>query len=67
MNPWWVTIEFLPRPNGQSVTALSDLLASYRQIAQTQREKGTYFEKLILCYLKAGTQISGPVPRRLDV
>ncbi|WP_150112462.1 restriction endonuclease, partial [Ferrovum myxofaciens] len=35
------------------MTALSDLLASYRQIAQTQREKGTYFEKLILCYLKA--------------
>ena len=34
------------------MTSLSDLLASYRQIAQTQREKGTYFEKLILCYLK---------------
>ncbi|MBU6994051.1 MAG: DEAD/DEAH box helicase [Ferrovum myxofaciens] len=34
------------------MSALSSLLDAYRQIAQTQREKGTYFEDLILCYLK---------------
>jgi predicted helicase len=34
------------------VSALSSLLDAYRTIAQTQREKGTYFEDLIVCYLK---------------
>ncbi|QKE37994.1 MAG: type ISP restriction/modification enzyme [Ferrovum myxofaciens] len=34
------------------MSALSSLLDAYHQIAQTQREKGTYFEDLILCYLK---------------
>ncbi len=34
------------------MSALSSLLDAYRTIAQTQREKGTYFEDLIVCYLK---------------
>ena len=34
------------------MSALSSLLDAYRAIAQTQREKGTYFEDLIVCYLK---------------
>ena len=34
------------------MSALSSLLDTYRQTAQTQREKGTYFEDLILCYLR---------------
>ena len=34
------------------MSALSSLLDTYRTIAQTQREKGTYFEDLIVCYLK---------------
>ncbi len=33
------------------MTALSDLLDTYRQ-APSEREKGTYFEELILCYLR---------------
>lgn len=33
------------------MTALQKLLDSYRQAATTEREKGTYFEELILCYL----------------
>lgn len=31
---------------------LHDLLAHYRQAAQTNREAGTYFEELTACYLK---------------
>ena len=31
---------------------LSSLLDTYRATAQTQREKGTYFEDLIVCYLR---------------
>lgn len=34
------------------MTALTDLLDSFRQAAQTEREKGTYFEELTLCYLR---------------
>ncbi|MBI3479259.1 MAG: DEAD/DEAH box helicase [Nitrosomonadales bacterium] len=34
------------------MTALKKLLDSYRQAATTEREKGTYFEELILCYLR---------------
>lgn len=33
-------------------TALAALLGAYRAAAQTQREKGTYFEELITCYLR---------------
>ncbi len=33
-------------------SALSDLLNSFRQAAVTEREKGTYFEELIACYLR---------------
>lgn len=35
-----------------SVTALSQLLAAYRIAAVTEREKGTYFEALVLTYLR---------------
>ena len=34
------------------MTSLQKLLDSYRQAAATEREKGTYFEELILCYLR---------------
>lgn len=33
------------------MSALQQLLDTYRAAAQTEREKGTYFEELILCYL----------------
>jgi len=35
------------------MTALETLLASFRAIAQSEREKGTYFEYLIIAYLRA--------------
>lgn len=34
------------------MSALQQLLSSYRMAARTEREKGTYFEELILCYLR---------------
>lgn len=34
------------------MTALQKLLDAYRSAARTEREKGTYFEELILCYLR---------------
>lgn len=34
------------------MSALKKLLDSYRLIAATPREKGTYFEELIICYLR---------------
>ncbi|MCX7514261.1 DEAD/DEAH box helicase family protein [Frateuria sp. STR12] len=34
------------------MTALAQLLDTYRQAAVTEREKGTYFEELILTYLR---------------
>ena len=34
------------------MTLLNKLLDTYREAAQAQREKGTYFEDLIICYLR---------------
>ncbi|WP_022662570.1 DEAD/DEAH box helicase [Paucidesulfovibrio longus] len=34
------------------MTALQKLLNAYRRAAATEREKGTYFEELIVCYLR---------------
>lgn len=34
------------------MSALTELLDSYRSASMTEREKGTYFEELILCYLR---------------
>lgn len=34
------------------MTALSSLLDHYRQPSQSEREKGTHFEELMLCYLR---------------
>ncbi|NHQ88454.1 DEAD/DEAH box helicase [Iodobacter sp. HSC-16F04] len=34
------------------MTPLQTLLSTYRQASETQREKGTYFEELICCYLR---------------
>jgi predicted helicase len=34
------------------MTALREILDSYRTAALSEREKGTYFEELILCYLR---------------
>lgn len=33
-------------------TSLAQLLTSFRQAAVSEREKGTYFEELMLCYLR---------------
>jgi predicted helicase len=33
-------------------TGLAQLLSSFRQAAASEREKGTYFEELMLCYLR---------------
>jgi predicted helicase len=34
------------------MSALTDLLNAYRHTAVSEREKGTYFEELIVCYLR---------------
>lgn len=34
------------------MTALQNILAQYRAVARTEREKGTYFEELMLCYFR---------------
>ena len=34
------------------MTALSQLLDTYRSTATSEREKGTYFEELVVCYLR---------------
>lgn len=34
------------------MTALQKILDAYRDVSLTEREKGTYFEKLILCYFR---------------
>ena len=34
------------------MTALQELLSEYRKAAHTEREKGTYFEELIITYLR---------------
>lgn len=34
------------------MTGLREIIAGYRGAATTEREKGTYFEELILCYLR---------------
>ena len=34
------------------MSALQNILAHYRQVSQTEREKGTYFEELICTYLR---------------
>jgi hypothetical protein len=38
------------------VSPLSALLNHFRQAAQTEREKGTYFEELIVTYRKCNRQ-----------
>ncbi len=34
------------------MTALQDILNTYRKASATEREKGTYFEELTICYLR---------------
>ena len=34
------------------MSALSEILDDYRKNSVTEREKGTYFEELITCYLR---------------
>lgn len=52
------------------MTGLQKILANYRNAALTEREKGAYFEELIVCYLKneASSRIytatSGCIPIR---
>ncbi|SOD17726.1 hypothetical protein [Nitrosomonas ureae] len=40
------------KTSGESMSALRELLASYRSASRTEREKGTYFELLIRDFLK---------------
>ncbi len=50
-----MTAGLAPRPvtaSAASKTALERILAAYRLAAVTEREKGTYFEELIVCYLR---------------
>jgi predicted helicase len=35
-----------------TLRALNNLLNTYRAAAVTEREKGTYFEELVICYLR---------------
>ena len=41
----------LEQNNGKP-TALTKLLNTFRNAAASEREKGTYFEELIVCYLR---------------
>lgn len=41
-----------PASKASSLSPLAHLLAAYRSAALTEREKGTYFEELIVCYLR---------------
>lgn len=43
---------YMARIRKALVTALAQLLDTYRHAAVTEREKGTYFEELILTYLR---------------
>ena len=45
-------LRFTAFPGSGFVTALETLLATLRQSSMTEREKGTYFEDLILAYLR---------------
>ena len=45
-------ISTTPRVPPLKLTALQKLLDDYRAAARTEREKGTYFEDLILCYFR---------------
>jgi predicted helicase len=40
-----------PRKYLSPMTSLHSLLSQYRSLSQSEREKGTYFERLIQCYL----------------
>jgi predicted helicase len=42
----------VPRGKRTTMTALQSLLDTYRNVALSEREKGTYFEELIACYLR---------------
>lgn len=44
------------------MSALASLLSSFRQAAMTEREKGTYFEDLVLAYLKTEPRSSKACP-----
>lgn len=44
--------EFFTQGRKTRMTELESLLNQYRALSQSEREKGAYFEKLILCYLK---------------
>lgn len=47
------------------MSALKDLLSTYRKAAVTEREKGTYFEELICAYLRnEGNRRSTSINRR---
>lgn len=41
------------------MTVLQDLLDSYRTAAATNREAGTYFEELTVCYFKNAVRRNG--------
>jgi predicted helicase len=43
---------FVGKNSRMNMTALQETLDGYRSAALSEREKGTYFEELILCYLR---------------
>jgi predicted helicase len=44
--------DIVPALGKCTVTSLAQLLDTYRHAAVTEREKGTYFEELVVCYLR---------------
>lgn len=47
-----MTCTVRPHHHNESMTPLQILLNTYRTSAASEREKGTYFEELIVCYLR---------------
>jgi predicted helicase len=47
-----IPADWLQKAGAPEVSALSKLLTAYRVAAASEREKGTYFEELIVCYLR---------------
>ena len=59
-------IRFFIRKRGK-MTALQQLLFEYRNAAQSEREKGTDFEELIITYLRNEPQYADFVQQCVDV
>ena len=51
----------------ESKTPLEKILDNFRKASVTEREKGTYFEELIICVSEKRGLLQGPVQRRHDL